>query len=147
MRLIPAPKYSGLQAIGLFVRYSLVQMQMCYQTSILLLFFFSLNKLLLLIKIFFLKSKDSFLPTMPEEVLSGEIKTELQRMEEIANKNHHTVTWYRKCQSFIVQYSFHQQSLYVFNVFSGCPNGHPYAVGDVSIAFQRNLLLIKILFF
>lgn len=75
---------------------------MCYQTGILLLFFFSLNKLLLLIKIFFFKSKDSFLPTMPEEVLSGEIKTELQRMEEIANKNHHTVTWYRKCQSFIV---------------------------------------------
>ncbi|XP_062570766.1 E3 ubiquitin-protein ligase RNF213-like isoform X2 [Saccostrea cucullata] len=50
--------------------------------------------------------KGSFLPTMPEEGLSAEIKAELQRMEELANKHYHTVTWYR------------------------CPNGHPYAVGD-----------------
>lgn len=40
--------------------------------------------------------KDSFLPTMPEEALSQEIMLELQRMEEIANKYHHKVTWYRK---------------------------------------------------
>lgn len=40
--------------------------------------------------------KDSFLPTMPEEVLSAEIRNELQRMEELANKYHHSVTWYRK---------------------------------------------------
>lgn len=42
-------------------------------------------------------SKGSFLPTMPEEVLSTEIKNELQRMEEISNRIYHTVTWYRKC--------------------------------------------------
>lgn len=46
----------------------------------------------------FFLPKGSFLPTMPEEVLSAEIKNELQRMEEIANKSYHTVTWYRKCQ-------------------------------------------------
>lgn len=39
-----------------------------------------------------------FLPTMPDEVLSGEIKTDLLRMEEIANKVHHTVNKYRDCQ-------------------------------------------------
>lgn len=39
---------------------------------------------------------------MPEEVLSAEIKNELQRMEEIVNKNYHTVTWYRKYVKHVI---------------------------------------------
>lgn len=28
--------------------------------------------------------------------------------------------------------------------FAGCPNGHPYAVGDVSIWFYKVFLFLKI---
>ena len=80
--------------------------------------------------------QDSFLPTMPEEVLSDEIRQELQRMEEIANKSYHTVTWYSTYLSNDSEtFSRLYRNIEILNdnFFSGCPNGHPYAVGDVSI--------------
>ena len=73
---------------------------------------------------------------MPEEVLSEEIRQELQRMEEVANKHHHTVTWYSTYLSNESEtFSKLNQNIEILkdNFFSGCPNGHPYAVGDVSI--------------
>ncbi|XP_078327262.1 E3 ubiquitin-protein ligase rnf213-alpha-like isoform X2 [Crassostrea virginica] len=58
--------------------------------------------------------KNGFLPTMPEEGLTNEIKIELQKMEELANRHHHKFTWYR------------------------CPNGHLYGVGDCGNPTQKS---------
>lgn len=79
---------------------------------------------------------------MPEEVLSAEIRFELQRMEDLEKKYYHTVTWYRKYMnlSFILQYVviWFVKSIINTNCFSGCPNGHPYAVGDVRINVKES---------
>lgn len=46
------------------------------------------------------------MPTMPEDVLSADIRNELQRMEDLEKKLHRNVTWYSKyiILIFILQY-------------------------------------------